>query len=105
MPAGSIIKPNWQRSVALDRGIMPRISSKTYFGQDIVELSRRLALMNLTLRNFRPEIKLGDSFYEVPSLRRFEVVMTNPQSGAKGANRASQCGRLVESVRPFDRGV
>jgi type I restriction enzyme M protein len=65
-----------------------RVRSRTYFGQDIVELSRRFALMNLTLHNLEPEVKLGDSIYEVPSARRFDVVMTNPPFGTKGANQA-----------------
>jgi len=73
---------------AMDRETAARVRSKTYFGQDIVELSRRLALMNLTLHNLQPEIKLGDSIYEVPSSRRFDVVMTNPPFGTKGANQA-----------------
>ena len=44
--------------------------------------------MNLTLHNLQPEIKLGDSIYEVPTSRRFDVVMTNPPVGTKGANQA-----------------
>jgi type I restriction enzyme M protein len=73
---------------ALDRESAARVRSKTYFGQDIVELSRRLALMNLTLHTLEPQIKLGDSIYEVPTSRRFDVVMTNPPFGTKGANQA-----------------
>jgi type I restriction enzyme M protein len=77
-----------QTGAALDRDIMPRIISKTYFGKDIVELSRRLALMNLSLHNLQPDIELGDSIYEAPSSRRFDVVLTNPPFGTKGANQA-----------------
>jgi type I restriction enzyme M protein len=73
---------------ALDRDTAARIKSRTFFGQDIVELSRRLALMNLTLHGLEPEIKLGDSIYETPSSKRFDVVMTNPPFGTKGANQA-----------------
>jgi type I restriction enzyme M protein len=72
----------------LGRETAARIKSKTFYGQDIVELSRRLALMNLTLHGLEPEIKLGDSIYEVPSSRRFDVMMTNPPFGTKGANQA-----------------
>lgn len=73
---------------ALDRETAARVKRRTYFGQDIVELSRRLALMNLTLHGLEPEVKLGDSIYELPSSRRFDVVMMNPPFGTRGANQA-----------------
>jgi type I restriction enzyme M protein len=77
-----------QTSGALDRETATRVRSKTYFGQDIVELSRRLTLMNLTLHTLEPQIKLGDSIYEVPDSRRFDIVLTNPPFGSRGANQA-----------------
>ena len=49
---------------------------------------RRLALMNLYLHGLEPHIALGDSIYEIPSGQRFDVVMTNPPFGTKGANQA-----------------
>jgi len=49
---------------------------------------RRLALMNLYLHGLEPKIKLGDSIYEAPDGRRFDVVLTNPPFGTKGANQA-----------------
>ena len=75
---------------ALEVETAKRVRSRTYFGQDIVELSRRLALMNLTLHGLQPEIKLGDSIYEVPGSRRFDLVMTNPPFGTRGANQAPE---------------
>jgi type I restriction enzyme M protein len=75
---------------ALDRETATRIRSRTFFGQDIVELSRRLALMNLTLHGLEPEIKLGDSIYEAVGSRRFDIVMTNPPFGTRGANQAPE---------------
>jgi type I restriction enzyme M protein len=44
--------------------------------------------MNLYLHGLEPEIKLGDSIYEMPDGRRFDVVLTNPPFGTKGANQA-----------------
>ena len=44
--------------------------------------------MNLYLHGLEPEIALGDSIYEVPGSRRYDVIMTNPPFGTKGANQA-----------------
>ena len=49
---------------------------------------RRLALMNLYLHQVEPHITLGDSIYEVPTSQRFDVILTNPPFGTKGANQA-----------------
>ncbi|MCA1576997.1 MAG: type I restriction-modification system subunit M [Acidobacteria bacterium] len=73
---------------AVDRELAKRLKSSTYFGQDLVERPRRLALMNLYLHGLEPEITLGDAIYEVPSSRRYDVVLTNPPFGTKGANQA-----------------
>ncbi len=73
---------------AIDRDVALRVRKGTYFGQELVARPRRLALMNLYLHNLEPEIKLGDSIYEVPDSRKFDVVMTNPPFGTKGANQA-----------------
>ncbi len=73
---------------AIDRELAKRLKSSTYFGQDLVERPRRLALMNLYLHGLEPEIALGDAIYEVPNSRRYDVVLTNPPFGTKGANQA-----------------
>lgn len=59
----------------------------TYFGQELVQRPRRLALMNLFLHGLEPEITLADSIYDEPGERRFDVVLTNPPFGNKGANQ------------------
>jgi type I restriction enzyme M protein len=64
-----------------------RVRRGTYFGEELVPRPRRLALMNLFLHGLEPEIKLGDSIYEQPGDRRFDVVLTNPPFGNKGANQ------------------
>jgi type I restriction enzyme M protein len=44
--------------------------------------------MNLYLHQVEPHIALGDSIYEMPSSRRFDVILTNPPFGTRGANQA-----------------
>ena len=73
---------------ALPRELAKRLKSETYFGQELVQRPRRLTLMNLYLHGLEPHIKLGDSIYEIPDGRRYDVVMTNPPFGTKGANQA-----------------
>ena len=73
---------------ALDRRVAKRLKSKTYFGQDLVPRPRRLALMNLYLHGIEPQIDLGDSIYEPPDSSRFDVILTNPPFGTRGANQA-----------------
>jgi type I restriction enzyme M protein len=75
---------------ALDRALAKRIKRGTYFGQEFVLRPRRLALMNLYLHGLEPEITFGDSIYEVPSSRRYDVVLTNPPFGTKGANQVPE---------------
>ena len=71
-----------------DRDVAKRVRSETYFGQELVARPRRLALMNLYLHGVEPHITLGDSIYEPPSAERFDVILTNPPFGTKGANQA-----------------
>lgn len=71
-----------------DRADAKRIRTKTYFGQDLVARPRRLALMNLYLHGVEPHIYLGDTLYEPDRGERYDVVLTNPPFGTKGANQA-----------------
>lgn len=73
---------------AFDRETALRVRTRTYFGQDIGEQPRRFALMNLYLHQVEPHIALGDSIYEVPSRQRFDMILTNPPFGTRGANQA-----------------
>jgi type I restriction enzyme M protein len=72
---------------ALERDLAKRVKKSTYFGQELVPRPRRLALMNLYLHGLEPTIKFGDSIYETPDSLRFDVVLTNPPFGSKGANQ------------------
>jgi type I restriction enzyme M protein len=75
---------------AIDRALAKRIKRGTYYGQELVDRPRRLALMNLYLHGLEPSIKSGDSIYEVPDSRRFDVILTNPPFGTKGANQVPE---------------
>jgi type I restriction enzyme M protein len=77
-----------QTKGALDRDLAKRVRHDTYFGQELVPRPRRLALMNLYLHQVEPHISLGDSIYEAPSSQRFDVILTNPPFGTRGANQA-----------------
>ena len=73
-----------------DRADAKRIRTQTYFGQDLVPRPRRLALMNLYLHGVEPHIYLGDTLYEPDRGERYDVVLTNPPFGTKGANQAPE---------------
>jgi type I restriction enzyme M protein len=76
---------------ALERDVAKRVRTKTYFGADLVPRPRRMALMNLYLHGIEPHIKLADSIAEPPpSNERFDVILTNPPFGTKGAGQAPE---------------
>jgi type I restriction enzyme M protein len=77
-----------QTGGVLDRKDIKRIRTATYYGQDLVARPRRLALMNLYLHGVEPHIYLGDTIYEPDRGERFDVVLTNPPFGTRGANQA-----------------
>lgn len=79
-----------KEKVAPDRDTQKRIRERTYFGQELVARPRRLSLMNLYLHNVAPQIALGDSIYEAYSGPKFDVVITNPPFGNRGANQAPE---------------
>ncbi|HEX4965203.1 MAG TPA: class I SAM-dependent DNA methyltransferase [Thermoanaerobaculia bacterium] len=83
------------REDARDPELIRRMRAGTYFGQELVPRPRRLALMNLFLHELEPEITEGDSIDVVPGDRRFDVVLTNPPFGNKGANQAPNRGDLA----------
>lgn len=75
---------------AFDRADAKRIRTSTYYGQELVPRPRRLALMNLYLHGVEPHIYLGDTIYEPDRGERYDVVLTNPPFGTKGANQAPE---------------
>jgi type I restriction enzyme M protein len=75
---------------ALDRDLARRVKNSTLYGQEISEQPRRMALMNLYLHGIQPKVALGDSIYDPPSKQRYDVILTNPPFGTKGANQAPE---------------
>jgi type I restriction enzyme M protein len=67
---------------------VPAIKGTTYYGQDLGARPRRLALMNLFLHGLKPVIYLGDTIYEPDKGERYDVILTNPPFGTKGAGQA-----------------
>ncbi|MCP5522976.1 MAG: N-6 DNA methylase [Verrucomicrobiales bacterium] len=84
----------WLISKPVSGGVFNRsdyfIRKKVYHGQDLVPRPRRLALMNLFLHGVEPHIHLGDTIYEPDRGERYDVVLTNPPFGTKGANQAPE---------------
>jgi len=82
----------WLISQEVSGGVFDRsdyfIRKKVYHGQDLVPRPRRLALMNLFLHGVEPHIHLGDTIYGPDRGERYDVVLTNPPFGTKGANQA-----------------
>lgn len=74
----------------LERNEIKRIKTQTYFGQELVARPRRLALMNLYLHGLTPTVYLGDTLYEADRGERYDVILTNPPFGTKGANAAPE---------------
>ena len=88
-----VVAYEWLMDVSkggLERNEVKRIKTQTYYGQDLVPRPRRLALMNLYLHGVEPHIYLGDTIYEPDRGERFDVVLTNPPFGTKGANQAPE---------------
>lgn len=75
---------------ALDRNDARRIKKDAYYGQELVARPRRLALMNLFLHGIESHIVLGDTIAEPASSMRFDVILTNPPFGTKGAGQAPE---------------
>ena len=79
-----------QAKGVFDRADAKRIKTQTYYGQDLVPRPRRLALMNLFLHGVEPHIYLGDTIYEPFRGERYDVILTNPPFGTRGANQAPE---------------
>lgn len=79
-----------QTGGVFDRSEAKRIKTQTYYGQDLVARPRRLGLMNLYLHGLQGNIRLGDTIYEPDRGERFDVILTNPPFGTKGANEAPE---------------
>ncbi len=65
-----------------------RLEKSTFSGKEIVQETRRLSLMNLYLHGIESNIMYGDSIAEQPGGERYDVILTNPPFGTKGAGEA-----------------
>src|SRR6266571_3376570 len=73
----------------LSREERDRLQRKTFSGGDVVAETKRLALMNLFLHEIEAYVYYGDSLAEGPhTSKRYDIVMTNPPFGTKGAGQA-----------------
>lgn len=73
----------------LSREDRERLQNRTFSGGELVQDTRRLGLMNLFLHEIRAEVYYGDSLGEGPhTSKRYDVVLTNPPFGSKGAGEA-----------------
>ncbi len=73
----------------LSREERDRLQRKTFSGGEIVAETKRLALMNLFLHEIEAYVYYGDSLAEGPhTSKRYDIVMTNPPFGTKGAGQA-----------------
>ncbi len=77
-----------QTKGALKREDAQRIKTKTYFGTELVPRPRRLCLMNLYLHGIEANVVRADSIYDPDPGKRYDVILTNPPFGTKGANQA-----------------
>lgn len=90
--AGFLISANeWfkdeYKNKKLSKSENERIQNNTYYGQELVQRPRRLALMNMFLHNINAQIKLGDTIYGEVEPIQFSCILTNPPFGTKGANQ------------------
>jgi type I restriction enzyme M protein len=90
---GGFLVAAYEYLIAKTKGAIPlneirRIRNSTYYGQDLVPRPRRLALMNLFLHGIKPVIYLGDTIYESDRGKRYDIILTNPPFGTKGAGEA-----------------
>jgi type I restriction enzyme M protein len=69
----------------LSRKDQRRMRRGVYSGGELVLETRRLALMNLYLHEIEGDIHYGDSIAEGDPGTRYNVILTNPPFGTKGA--------------------
>lgn len=77
-----------KEGATLSREERSKVQNHTFSGGEIVLDTRRLALMNLYLHEIEGDIHFGDSLGEPLTSKRYDVVMTNPPFGTKGAGEA-----------------
>jgi type I restriction enzyme M protein len=75
----------------LSREERDRLQNNTFSGGELVQDTRRLGLMNLFLHEISADVYLDDSLGQgIDISKRYDVVMTNPPFGTKGAGDAPE---------------
>lgn len=74
----------------LKREDQQRLRRGTYSGNELVQETVRLALMNLYLHEIEADIHHGDTIAEGDMGRRYDVILTNPPFGTKGAGEVPE---------------
>lgn len=86
-----VVAYEWFKNLNLDKKTtnkqLTRIKNDTYFGQELVQRPRRLALMNMFLHGIQAKIKLADTIYGETDTNLYDCILTNPPFGNKGANQ------------------
>jgi len=78
-----------KEGATLSREDRERLLKRTFSGCEIVLATKRLALMNLYLHEIEADVYYIDALGEGPhASKRYDVVMTNPPFGTKGAGEA-----------------
>lgn len=80
------IKKNREKEYKI-YGNLKKFQKKIFYGQELVQRPRRLALMNLFLHGIDASetIALGDSIEGEQNEDKFDIIITNPPFGNKGA--------------------
>ena len=75
---------NYKKKLTLKQ--KEKIATNTYYGQELVQRPRRLALMNMFLHGIDTSgtIKLGDSIDGEQNDTKFNIILSNPPFGTKG---------------------
>lgn len=78
-------RENHKKKLTKDQRL--KIETKTYYGQELVQRPRRLALMNMFLHGIDASetILLGDSIDGKQDDNTFSVILSNPPFGSKGS--------------------
>jgi len=86
-------------STSVTKAQQIKLTTKTYYGQELVIKPRRLALMNLYLHGLEPNITLGDTIYELFPRENVvcSCILTNPPFGTKGANQIPDRNFVVKT--------
>lgn len=82
--AAEWIKENCKKDLA-KKANYTKFQKDVFFGQELVQRPRRLALMNMFLHDIEANIKCGDSIDGEQDDIKYDCILTNPPFGSKGS--------------------